>query len=84
MQTAKYIAQKNNLEINVFDELGERKLGIDDLSELPLNFERKQFLDENYKINNGESQKEVRNRMHKVTMKILESNKNKRILIVSH
>ena len=41
-------------------------------------------LDENYKIGNGESQKEVSNRMHSTIMKILRENKNKRIAIVSH
>ena len=47
-------------------------------------FERRQFLDENYKIGNGESQKEVRDRMYFNILKILNSNQNKRIAIVSH
>ncbi len=51
---------------------------------MPENFERKQFLDENYKIGNGESQKEVSNRMYSTIMKILDEYKNKRIAIVSH
>lgn len=84
ISTAKYVAEKNNLEINIVDELGERKFGISSWSELPENFERKQFLDENYKISNGESQREVSNRMYSTIMKILNENKNKRIAIVSH
>ena len=84
IQTAKYLAEKNNLEINIISDLGERKFGINSWDELPENFERKQFLDENYKIGNGESQKEVRDRMYSIIMKILEENRNKRIAIVSH
>jgi len=64
--------------------LGERKFGIDSWEELPKNFERKQFLDENYKIGDGESQNEVRTRMYASIMKILDENKDKRIVIVSH
>ena len=84
IQTAKYLSEKNNLEINIISDLGERKFGIDSWDELPDNFERKQFLDENYKLNNGENQKEVRDRMYSVIMKILDEYPNKRIAIVSH
>lgn len=84
IQTAKYLSEKNNAEINVISDLGERKFGIDSWDELPDNFERKQFLDENYKLNNGENQKEVKDRMYSVIMKILNIYPNKRIAIVSH
>ena len=84
IQTAKYLANKNNLEINVISDLGERKFGIDSWNELPDKFERKQFLDENYKLNNGENQKEVRDRMYSVIMKVLNEYPNKRIAIVGH
>ena len=84
IQTAKYLSEKNSVEINVISDLGERKFGIDSWDELPDNFERKQFLDENYKLNNGENQKEVRDRMYSVIMKILNEYHNKRIALVSH
>ena len=84
IQTAKYLSAKNNIEINIISDLGERKFGINSWNELPENFERKQFLDENYKIGNGESQKEVRDIMYSTIIKILEENINKRIAIVSH
>ncbi len=84
IQTAKYLSEKNNVEINIISDLGERKFGIDSWNELPDNFERKQFLDENYKLNNGENQKEVRDRMYSVIMKILKEYPSKRIAIVSH
>lgn len=64
--------------------MGERKFGISSWSELPEEFERKQFLDENYKIGNGESQKEVRERMLSALIQIINENKNRRIAIVSH
>ena len=84
IQTAKYLSTKNKLEINIISDLGERKFGIDSWDQLPENFERKQFLNENYKIGNGESQKDVSNRMYSVIIRILNKNKNKRIAIVSH
>lgn len=82
--TAKYIANENNLKINIISDLGERKFGINNWNELPENFEMKQFVDENYKIGNGESQKEVRERMNNVLIDILDKYKNKKIAIVSH
>ena len=84
IQTAKYLSEKNDLEINVVSELGERKFGITSCDELPEKFERKQFLEEDYKIGDGESQKEVRDRMYNAIMKILDESDNKRIAIVSH
>ena len=82
--TAKYIADKNNIEINVMSDLGERKFGINSWDEIPEQFERKQLLDENYKIGNGESQKEVSDRMYSAIMKIIDNYKDKTIAIVSH
>ena len=84
IQTAKFLAHKNNLDINIISDLGERKFGVNSWDELPSNFEIKQFLDENYKIGNGESRKEVTERMYSVIENILKNNKNKRIAIVSH
>ena len=84
IQTAKYLAAKNNLEINIISDLGERRFGINSWDELPENFERKQFLDENYKLGNGESQKDVRTRMYATIMNIINKYPNKRIAIVSH
>lgn len=84
ISTAKYAAEKNNIEINIIDDLGERKFGINTWDELPNNFERKQFLDEDYKIVGGESQREVRKRMKSAIMQILNENQEKKIVIVSH
>ena len=84
MSTAKYFAFNNNLKVNVSNKLGERKNGINSWNELPEDFERKQFLDENYKVGNGESQKETKEREYSFLLKILEEHSNKRILIVGH
>ena len=84
MSTAKYFAQRNNLRVNISDKLGERKHGINSWNELPSDFEIHQFQDEKYKIGNGESQKEVRERIYNKLMTIIEENRGKRILIVGH
>lgn len=84
ISTAKYFAFRNNVKVNISDKLGERIHGISSWSELPENFEKKQIINENYKINNGESQKEVKERMLKAINKILKDYKDKRILIVGH
>lgn len=84
MSTAKYFAHSNNIKVNVSDKLGERKHGVSSWDELPSDFEVHQFRDENYKIGNGESQKEVRERLYNKLITILNDNKGKRILIVGH
>ena len=84
IQTAKYLSAKNNIEINIISDLGERKFGINSWNELPNDFEQKQLLDENYKIIEGESQKEVRSRMKSAIIEILNKSKGKNIVVVSH
>lgn len=83
ISTAKYIAKNNNIEINVDTDFGERKFGINSWEELPANFGKKQFLDENYKTSFGESQKEVRKRTLNALMNTLKSDE-KKIAIVFH
>ncbi len=84
IQTAKYLGSKYNLGINVNSKFGERKFGIISWDELPENFEKRQLEDENYKIGNGENQREVTERMYSAIMNILNEHKNKEIAIVSH
>ena len=80
ISTAKYIAENNNIEINVINDFGERKFGINSWDELPDNFGEKQFLDENYKTEFGESQRE---RTFNALMNVLK-NDDKKIAIVFH
>ncbi len=71
-------------EYEVNSSFGERIHGVDDFSLLPNNFEEKQVKDENYKIGNGESQKEVRERMYNALVEIINKNRGKNIAIFSH
>jgi len=84
ISTAKYFAHRNNIKVNISQFLGERKHGIKSWDELPSDFEKHQFQDENYKLGDGESQKEVRKRMYDKLITIINENKGKRILVVSH
>ena len=84
MATAKYIAENNNIVLNVDERLGERKFGISDMSELPKNYFEDQFRNLDYKLGNGESINETSKRMNEALSDILNINKNKIICIVSH
>ena len=84
MATAKYFASANNLKVNIDEVFNERIHGVDSWSDLPQEFELKQFNDENFKVGYGESQKEVQTRMFNGLMKVLNENKGKRVAIISH
>ena len=70
LQTAKYLLKKQNLRVNIDERFDERRL--------------KQYIDENYKTEGGESQKEVRSRFTDAFNDVLKANKGKRIAIFSH
>jgi len=84
MSTAKYIAENNNIKLNIDEHFGERKFGINDWSELPEDFFERQILDWDYKISLGESLNEVSSRMKEALFEILNKYKNQKIMIVSH
>lgn len=84
MSTAKYIAENNQINLNVDERLGERKFGVKNISEISKDFFLKQYNDWNYKIGDGESINEVIIRMNNALTDILNNNKNKNIAIVSH
>lgn len=84
MCTAKYIAEKNNINLNVDERLGERKFGVDSMNELPQDFFEKQFENWDYKLEHGESLNEVFERVKEFILEILNKNKNKKIAIISH
>lgn len=88
ISTAKYIAIKNKIAINIDEDFGERKLG--DLEELKKlgttkinSYTLEQLLDCNLTNIKGESRREVQLRMTKALQDIL-ANTAKRIAIVSH
>lgn len=84
MSTAKYIAEKNNIILNVDERLGERRFGVNNMSELPSTFFEDQFRNWDYKLTNGESVNEVSKRMNEALSEILDVNRDKKIAIISH
>ena len=84
MATAKYISNANNVNLIVNSAFGERRFGINSWDELPSNFGLRQNDDENYKMGDGESQKEVRERVYRALIDVIDEYKDKRVVIVSH
>lgn len=89
-QTAKYIASKNNLQINLDCRLSERKLG--NLEEIAVFMSDKKTKDPSqeqliypkFKTSDGESAEDTNKRMTDFLNETLEKYKNKRVVIVSH
>lgn len=89
-QTAKYITEENNLQINLDDRLNERKLG--NLEEIAIFMKDKktrdpsqeQLLYPKFKTSDGESAEDTNKRMTEFLNECLNENKGKKIAIVSH
>lgn len=85
LETAKYIAEENNLFINIDERFRERTSGeINKDGEKYAKFWLEQHLDENLKSTNGESRLEVQTRMYNGLMDILNNTKQDCIGVVSH
>ena len=88
--TAKYIANANNLPINLDNNLCERKLGnLKELGEFMKNKKtrdpsQEQLLDITFKTSDGESAKDTNYRMNKFFNKILQEYEGKNIAVISH
>ena len=88
--TAKYIANNNNLPINLASNLNERKLGnLKVLGEFMKDKKtrdpsQEQLLDREFKTTDGESAEDTRERMTKFFDRILKEYEGKKIAIVSH
>ena len=82
ISTARYIALKNDLLLNISSKLNERRLG--DVNSVPKSFWLTQLYEENSKAVGGESRKEVCERMLELINYILDNYKDKRIVLVSH
>lgn len=83
LQTAKYIIEKQNLKINIDERFDERRIG-KEVKYPPKEWLQLQYLDENFKTESGESQKEVRERFLEAIEEVINKNKGKRIAIFSH
>ena len=81
--TAKYLLARQNLKVNIDDRLDERRVGIPN-DDLVKDWFERQYLDENYKTINGESQKMVRDRMMKVLDEILSNDRGKKVAVFTH
>lgn len=83
ISTAKYIAETNNLMINVSSDFNERKIGHSE--NIGEDFWLTQLYDENVKTPDGESRKEVKDRMLKGIHRVLnETNDGEISVIVTH
>lgn len=89
-QTAKYIANKNNLQYNLDMRLCERKLGnIEDLAKFMNDKKtrdpsREQLAFPDFKTRDGESANDTNKRMNNFIEEILEKYEGKRTAIISH
>ena len=87
--TAKYIAYRNNIDINIDSRLNERKLGnLEDLSKWmknkPFGVVQAYLQDKKWKTREGESCEEATERVTMFLQKILQENIGKKIVLVSH
>lgn len=82
ISTAKYISDKNNIDINITSKLNERKLG--DVNSVPKSFWLTQLYEIDAKASFGESRREVMNRMLDVISYVLVNHKDKNVALVSH
>ena len=88
--TAKYIANNNNLPINLDSSLSERKLGnLKELGEFMKDKStrdpsQEQLLDRKFKTSDGESAEDARERMTEFFDRILKKYEGKKIVVVSH
>jgi broad specificity phosphatase PhoE len=73
---------KNKIIID--KRLGERIPGIPDTSLTPSEYFNKQIKDKNFKFKNGESRKQIENRMYEAIKDIIKNNENEKILVISH
>ena len=88
--TAKYIANNNNLPINLDSNLNERKLGnLKELGEFMKDKKtrdpsQEQLLDRKFKTTDGESAEDTRKRMTEFFDRILKEYEGKKIAVISH
>ena len=81
LDTAKYIAERNSCKLIVDSNLGERKLGTENRDK---KFWVTQLIEPDAKTKDGESQREVRNRMLAVVKETLNKYCGGKIVLVSH
>ena len=83
IETAKYLADSNNLKIKLDKRINEREFGVEYIRDLPDNFNKISFEDKTFKVNNGESLNDVDTRFKSFIADILNKNIDK-VAIVMH
>ncbi len=83
VDTIKTFADEVNLEIRVMEELRERKVGNEWIEDF-YNFSKKQWEDFEYKLQDGESLREVQERNINALRRILEESSEDNIVIGTH
>ena len=71
IETAKYLAESNNLKIKLDDRINEREFGVKYFDEIPQNFVKNSLENKNLKIDNGESLNELDARLNDFLNSIL-------------
>lgn len=82
IQTAKYLAENNNLKIRLDDRINEREFGIKYLSELPKDYNKESFDNKDLKLDGGESLNDVDSRFNSFITDLL--NNNDKVAIIMH
>lgn len=83
IETAKYLAEFNNLRIKLDKRIDEREFGVEYIKDLPDNFTKLSFDDKTFKVNNGESLNDVDSRFQSFINELLDTKKEK-VVIVMH
>lgn len=83
ISTAKYLASKLELDINIDSLLGERKIGLLGNNKISQVTEM-QETNFDYKLSGGESLNEVKSRMLSFINKVLDNDKDKTVAVFTH
>lgn len=82
INTAKYLAEKNNIDIIVDRRIDDRKIGL--LEDKDLNLRNMQEHDFDYKLVNGESLNEVKNRVRDLVKELIKNYENGKVVMFTH
>ena len=84
VETSNYIKGTNKIDVVINDNFNQRRIGVNKLIEIPSYYEEMHFKDINYHLPSGESQLDIINRMYKGIEDIIDNNKDKKVVIVTH
>lgn len=82
INTAKYLAEKNNIDIIIDSRIDDRKIGL--LEDKNLNLRNMQEHDFDYKLVNGESLNEVKNRVRDLVKELIKNYENGKVIMFTH